>query len=183
MGANNIGVGWTPERDKVLCAAWAAGDTATKIAADMGGFEHTIDGGRNSVISRVHRLGLATRQTGKPRLSVEERVRREKERYRVRNAKRSAQRQGVEYVAPPVVTLVPPPEPAYVPEGIPFTDLRDLKSAEPNQCRYIDLKDMGPNFLYCGSETLPGESLCGHCKGISYRKPEQRHAMTQRKAA
>lgn len=174
MGANNIGTPWTETRDAQLRAAWAAGDTASKIAADMGGFDHTVDGGRNSVISRVHRLGLAKRAEGNPRLSPEERDRRLTARAKVKNDRAKARRHGVEYVACPVVAYVPPaPEPVYERQGIAFSELLDFKSSEPNQCRYIDAKDMGPNFLYCGSETLPGESYCGHCHEITRGKPHQ----------
>lgn len=149
----------------------------------MGGFDHTVDGGRNSVISRVHRLGLPARESGNTRLDPAERERRVKERERVKAVKRAEERAARAVVAkeerirrPTAPIAVPPP---YLPAGISFGELRDFKRSEPNQCRYIDVKDMGPNFLYCGSETLPGESYCGHCRDICTPKITAPRNVTQ----
>ena len=48
-----------------------------------------------------------------------------------------------------------------------FSDLRDFSTQQSNQCRYPDPKDdVGPNFMCCGAETLPGASYCGRCAEI-----------------
>jgi len=51
---------WTPARVQSLREAWAAGFTASVIA-------HAFGIGRNSVIGKAHRLGLARRALGKHR--------------------------------------------------------------------------------------------------------------------
>ena len=48
---------WIPERIDQLKKLWAAGESASVIAATLGGTT------RNAVIGKVHRLGLAGRRT------------------------------------------------------------------------------------------------------------------------
>lgn len=46
------------ERVAKLKELWAAGLSCSRIAAALGGFPHSLDGGRNAVISKIHRLKL-----------------------------------------------------------------------------------------------------------------------------
>lgn len=174
MANNSLGT-WTPARDEALRAAWATKATAPEIAAQLGGFEHTTDGGKNSVIGRAHRLKLESRAPATRALDPEERDRRLQARYEIVKARRHAKREAelTMYADAPRApraakpAKAPKPEaPPYVPQGISFAELRDFSSQRANQCRYIDAADPGPNFFYCGSETLPGESYCGHCAKI-----------------
>ena len=48
---------WTPARIAKLRQLWPA-HSATEVAEKLGGFEHTMDGGRNAVIGKAHKLGL-----------------------------------------------------------------------------------------------------------------------------
>lgn len=50
---------WTDERVERLKALWESGLSASQIAAELGGIT------RNSVIGKVHRLGLSKRSSGK----------------------------------------------------------------------------------------------------------------------
>jgi GcrA cell cycle regulator len=54
---------WTDERVERLKKDWEAGYSASQCAARLGGFGHCPDGGRSAVIGKVHRLGLAGRNT------------------------------------------------------------------------------------------------------------------------
>ncbi len=49
------GLSWTEERVALLRRLWEDGQSASKIAAQLGGVT------RNAVIGKVHRLGLAGR--------------------------------------------------------------------------------------------------------------------------
>lgn len=49
---------WTEERVELLTKLWKDGWSASKIAAKLGGFEHTGDGGRSAVLGKVSRLKL-----------------------------------------------------------------------------------------------------------------------------
>ena len=48
---------WTDERVEILTKMWAEGNSASQIAKELGGVT------RNSVIGKVHRLGLSNRTT------------------------------------------------------------------------------------------------------------------------
>ena len=50
---------WTEERVKKLTLLWKSGNSASKIAAELG------EGvSRNAVIGKIHRLGLSERGSG-----------------------------------------------------------------------------------------------------------------------
>ena len=51
---------WTDERVETLKTLWTGGASASQIAKELGGVT------RNAVIGKVHRLGLSSRNQGKP---------------------------------------------------------------------------------------------------------------------
>ena len=55
---------WTDERVELLKKLWADGLSASQIAAELGGVT------RNSVIGKVHRLGLSGRAKSAVRLGA-----------------------------------------------------------------------------------------------------------------
>lgn len=57
----NINDVWTVARVSRLTALWAAGMSATQIAADLGCFSHCDDGGRSAVCGKIMRLKLPSR--------------------------------------------------------------------------------------------------------------------------
>lgn len=56
---------WTDERVEQLKTLWTGGASASQIAKELGGVT------RNAVIGKVHRLGLSSRNQGKPEAAVE----------------------------------------------------------------------------------------------------------------
>lgn len=50
---------WTDGRVERLKELQKDGLSASRIAADLGGFGHAPDGGRNAVIGKLHRIGLS----------------------------------------------------------------------------------------------------------------------------
>jgi GcrA cell cycle regulator len=55
-------VAWNDERVEKLKNLWGKGLSATKVAMMIGGFEHTKDRGRCSVLGKISRLGLSDRR-------------------------------------------------------------------------------------------------------------------------
>ena len=49
---------WTKERFEKLRVLWAKGHSASEVAAALGGFAHTKDGGRSAVTGKAHRERL-----------------------------------------------------------------------------------------------------------------------------
>lgn len=50
--------------------------------------------------------------------------------------------------------------------NIPFADLDDFKSSEPNQCRFMAAEEPAPLYLCCGHETSVGLPYCPHHQSL-----------------
>jgi hypothetical protein len=135
---------------------------------------------RGAVIGKLHRLGLR-REKPAPCQKTAEEILAAQERRRVmhnisqnkrRNARSGLDEQSLQprRAAAPS-SLEAPPD--YAPLGIPFADLEPFSQKKPNQCRYMDADEPGPEFRCCGIETAIGKSWCAHCSAIvhDYRKP------------
>lgn len=152
---------WTVKRIEELKRHWNAGLTGGQIVAAM-----SVT--RNAIIGKAHRLGLAKR----PIILTDEQLARREQKRQARSARSIANRRIKRNQFrgdKPMQELPAAPEPFAGSLNLPFGDLRRHSSSEPNQCRYI--AGGGPDYLACGTETLPGESWCGHCKGIVYHSP------------
>jgi GcrA cell cycle regulator len=142
---------WNVQRIERLELLWNEAWTCREIAADLGT-------SRCAVIGKVDRLGLPARSP-KPRMSAEEAKRRRLERQRKYDATRT-NRPYVRSImtAEPIVR-----EPVYEYLGIPFSQLRDWRNKDVNECRYIAGAVTGADVPACGNGTLPGASYCPHC--------------------
>lgn len=151
--------GWTEDRIDELKRRWDAGESCSEIGRAIGVT-------RNAVIGKVHRLKLKARGST---VSMEQREQRRLIHDAARVERQRNQRRrvrGTKMQEPPVT----PPPPFIGSLNIPFADLRPWLSGGTNQCRFIAAENPGPDYLACGNETLPGESYCGHCKDIVFRR-------------
>jgi GcrA cell cycle regulator len=148
---------WTKERVELLKRYWADGESASRIAFLLGGFEHCDDGGRNAVIGKVHRLKLAGRETAVASRSPRPRETADRA---VWNKDKRTER------TPPALSSpgVPPRPVEPVSLDIPITDLR------PGQCKWPH--GDGP-FLFCGHTSEAGAVYCAFHKRIAYRPAER----------
>jgi len=108
---------WTDERVEQLKTLWTGGASASQIAKELGGVT------RNAVIGKVHRLGLSSRNQGKPEA-----------------AEKSAKPAPV--APPPVAEAAPAPEPtvaAAPPTAAPVSPVQEVKSAP----QPVEAKDAG----------------------------------------
>jgi hypothetical protein len=158
--ANHLyGSGWTEARENQLRDLWSTQLSAKEIAAVMGGFEHTPDNGRNAVLGKAYRMGLSAKaKPGAPAVK------------RHGDIDRERRRQEARFQRAPVCKVAKRAAPAAVAESlnIPFDDLRNFNSVDPNQCRFID-NDTHP-FIACGAETPPGKSYCAHHHAITHSR-------------
>jgi GcrA cell cycle regulator len=141
---------WTDKRVDVLRTDWASGATARQIAQKLGGFEHLADRGKNAVIGKLHRLGLArSSETNAQRLG------RIDKRRRAHRAAAAASAARVKPIAPPVVATLPtidtPRLPA--PDVALVASVMDLKD---NHCRW----PVGTGF--CGCQQTRGSYCAAH---------------------
>ena len=108
---------WTDERVEQLKTLWTGGASASQIAKELGGVT------RNAVIGKVHRLGLSSRNQGKPEA-----------------AEKPAKPAPV--APPPVAEAAPAPEPtvaAAPPTAAPVSPVQEVKSAP----QPVEAKDAG----------------------------------------
>jgi GcrA cell cycle regulator len=146
---------WTDEQDEVLKRLLAAGISFTNAAA-MINADFATSYSRNAAIGRAHRLGIKTERRGLPGAGRKPTGR------KPRPAKPVFPKQVVVRAPEPVVELAP-----YIGSlNLPFGDLRPFSADRVNQCRFIE--GAAPEFLCCGTETLPGASWCGHHHEITH---------------
>ena len=122
---------WTPALIERLIQLWSDGLTCSEIAAQIPGST------RNSVIGKIHRLGLPGRPSP------------------VR-ASGNAPRK------PPPPAVKPPSFPEPVPEVIEPLHM-DMMALESNNCKWP--YGAGASITFCGHPIAPGKPYCqSHCK-------------------
>jgi GcrA cell cycle regulator len=158
------GATWTTERVQQLRHYVTAGLSCSQIAAEIGVT-------RNSVIGKIHRLGLSPAgRPGRRPASLAQRMRTAPAPTRRRETRIARLLRAV--AAGP--NVVPFPTTIEVPvESAPRCSLLDLASG---RCRW-PLSDPGKaDFGFCGSDAIAGISYCaGHAR-IAYRLPSGRRA-------
>lgn len=153
---------WTIERLDTLKQLWSTGHLASVIAGRLGS-EFT----RNSVLGKVHRLGLeARRDDPAPRhqtrsAAIESAPRRPSRPAALAKLPKLRERPPVPVV--PVEVIEPPTG-----EGVTIHAL----DAEMRLCRWIVQSDpLGRGGdLYCGTRNVVGHSWCAWHKSLAYSK-------------
>ena len=149
---------WTPENVDLLKKLWQDGHTASLIASRIGGTT------RNSVIGKVHRLGLAMRVPERRKAPTVIRKPRDKtpERDIIVKVNRP-DKPAWQFI--PMPTERPRPETLYT-----LTDRPD------NGCMYFYGDPLKDARGYCGEPREPGIAYCGECARICFdvRTPNER---------
>lgn len=156
---------WTEERVALLRELFEQDCSASVIANRMG-----IS--RNSVIGKLHRLGLGKVKEIKTEEELLAIADKRREQHNEGKRRLYAERQGEQGVRPTIEAEAPAFQ-GYL--GIPFGDLDPFSHKRPNQCRYMAAEEPGPDYRVCGNETAAGQAWCAHCKTIvhDYRKPTE----------
>lgn len=131
---------WTIERADELTRLWVSGLSASQVAAQLGGIT------RNSVIGKVHRLGLQRRGSALPH---ENKPRQPRVRIRVTRTNSNGNGRQITAYVPAEQAALRCAE--IMPRDIGLLDL------EPNDCRHP--YGEGP-FTFCGHPKQPGSSYC-----------------------
>jgi GcrA cell cycle regulator len=147
---------WTDERIELLKVLWASGLSGGQIAAELGGIT------RNSVIGKVHRLGLP--QRGSPVSACDNPRAPRHPRSHKPDTRRIAELQAVAMQADETSNL-PPDQSRYA------CGIMELTS---ETCRF-PLGDPGtPGFAFCGAKPEPACPYCRRHALIAYSNPSQR---------
>lgn len=153
---------WTAERVELLKKAWADGFSASQIAEQVGARS------RNSVIGKVHRLKLPSRE----KQNVPRVPRRRKPKDLAPNAPKHPWRDlSVPRVKPPTPVPVQPVQPVEA----SMENRRTILTLKHGECRWPhgDPRDK-ENFWFCGESQAPERPYCWkHC-GMAYANPADR---------
>ena len=169
---------WTEERVELLKQRWSEGQSASKIAQELGGVT------RNAVIGKVHRLGLSNR-------SVAPSSQKEK-----KSGKATAKKSGwksdgrvVEVTALPSKPIIPAGQPLLPqpsaneisPEAL-ASQQEVLKNAlrlgltelTERTCKWPIGDPATDDFSFCGLPVEAGKPYCKPCAEVAYQKPTAR---------
>lgn len=145
---------WSPENVERLTKLWGDGLSSSQIASRIGGCT------RNSVIGKVHRLGLSGRATTVRSKSAHCSFGGKKTSAIMRERAKQQVRAKVKAEAPDSMRIPREPMPPQVATDIARVSFADI---EPGQCRFIPGDPKAPGPMFCGCETVPGTSYCpGH---------------------
>ena len=159
---------WTDDRVELLKKLWAEGLSASKIALQLG------DASRNSVIGKVHRLGLAGRVKTSTAAAPRQRKPREAGGM-VRMARPAAVRGNTALAAVPVYEEEVAPAPRAVVENIvPIGQRCNILELGTGRCRWPVGDPGAPDFFFCGGKTLGISPYCGYHARIAYHPPADR---------
>jgi GcrA cell cycle regulator len=152
---------WTIDRIEQLKKLWADGLSASQIAAELGGIS------RNSVIGKVHRLGLA----GRPKRPARIMPRRRKPRSRGATMRivRPAIRGNTPLAPMHAFEPVRGPEPEVIENIIPIGQRCSTLELSEGKCRWPIGDPSTPDFFFCGGKTIEGLPYCGYHARIAYQ--------------
>lgn len=153
---NNVNSIWTADRTEMLRKLWASGSFSCS------GIAHELGNGitRNSVIGKMHRLGLNGQVYGN--------IRRRKTPAELEATKRDKEARRRERRRTQRVSIVKPTVNLEALRCVEVEPLhKQLLDLGPNECRfpYGD----GP-YTFCGHPKMEGRSYCGPHFGLSARR-------------
>ncbi len=165
------GLSWTEERVALLRRLWEDGQSASKIAAQLGGVT------RNAVIGKVHRLGLAGRVKSGEDAPIVAMKPAEAEKPSIAAATSEpalvvSHRPAPEFpqAATPTPATASTPDTAAiaVSQRVTIMDLRE------SMCRWPLGDPTTPEFRFCGGRSITGLPYCTHHAEIAYQPATER---------
>jgi GcrA cell cycle regulator len=156
---------WTDERVARLKKLWGEGLSASEIAADLGGIS------RNSVIGKVHRLGLS----GRAKSTAGGAPRPRKPRAHTVKIARGSVRGNTALAEAHAYDLDIEPEQSVIENVIPIGQRCSILELTDSKCHWPIGDPSLPDFFFCGGHTVEGLPYCGyHCR-IAYQPASDRH--------
>jgi GcrA cell cycle regulator len=152
---------WTDDRVELLKKLWADGLSASQIAAELGGIS------RNSVIGKVHRLGLAGR--AKSPASAMPRQRKPRSQGTVMRMSRPTIRGNTVLAALQAFEPEFEPEPQVSENIIPIGQRCTILELGEGKCRWPIGDPSAADFFFCGGKTIEGLPYCGYHARIAYQ--------------
>ncbi len=157
---------WTDDRVEVLKKLWSDGLSASQIAAELGGIS------RNSVIGKVHRLGLSGRAKS-PSASVP-RQRKPRSHGTLMRIARPGIRGNTALA--PLHSYEPEleSEPELIENIIPIGQRCSILELTEGKCHWPIGDPSSSDFFFCGGKTIEGLPYCGYHSRIAYQPAADR---------
>ena len=157
---------WTDDRVELLKKLWSDGLSASRIAGELGGIS------RNSVIGKVHRLGLAGRAKN-PSTSMP-RQRKPRSHGTLMRVVRPGIRGNTALA--PMHSYEPElePEPELIENIIPMRQRCSILELTESKCHWPIGDPNSPDFFFCGGKTVEGLPYCGYHSRIAYQPATDR---------
>ena len=157
---------WTDDRVALLRRLWEDGQSASKIAAQLGGVT------RNAVIGKVHRLGMGGRiKPGEEALAASPKA-----------VEIEVAIAVVEMEAPEPVAILahrpvpefPAPAPAAEPVALVVSQRVTIMDLRESMCRWPIGDPTTPEFRFCGARSITGLPYCTQHAEIAYQPAAER---------
>ena len=161
-----VTMNWTDDRVELLKKLWSDGLSASQIAAELGGIS------RNSVIGKVHRLGLSGRAKS-PSSSVPRQRKPRTHGHMMRIARPGIR--GNTALAPMHSYDVDlEPEPELIDNIIPIGQRCSILELTESKCKWPIGDPSSVDFFFCGGKTVEGLPYCGHHSRVAYQPAADR---------
>ncbi|GJD34719.1 GcrA family cell cycle regulator [Methylobacterium aerolatum] len=163
------GLSWTDERVALLRRLWEDGQSASKIAAQLGGVT------RNAVIGKVHRLGLGGRVKGAEVDAASAVKPAEVEKPVAAAPIPELVVAETHRPAPEFPTAAVPARPAATEAAaIPVSQRVTIMDLRESMCRWPLGDPTTPEFRFCGARSITGLPYCTHHAEIAYQPAAER---------
>jgi GcrA cell cycle regulator len=161
-----VAMTWTDERVELLKKLWADGLSASRIAAELGGVS------RNSVIGKVHRLGLSGR--AKSASASVPRQRKPRTHQHMMRLARPGVRGNTALAPMQAIETDLEPEPEVVENIIPMGQRCSILQLSESTCRWPIGDPSSADFFFCGGKSIEGLPYCGYHSRIAYQPVSER---------
>jgi GcrA cell cycle regulator len=152
---------WTDDRVELLKKLWSEGHSASQIAAELGGIS------RNSVIGKVHRLGLSGRAKS-PSTSVPRQRKPRTHGHMVRIARPGIR--GNTALAPiHSYDAELEAEPEVIENIIPMGQRCSILELSESRCHWPIGDPSSADFFFCGGKTVESLPYCSYHSRVAYQ--------------
>ena len=162
------GLSWTDDRVALLRRLWEDGQSASKIAAQLGGVT------RNAVIGKVHRLGMGGRARGGEEAPAVQLTAKAVEIETAIAVVETQAPEPVAILAHRPSPVFPPPAPAPEPVALSVSKRVTIMDLRESMCRWPLGDPTTPEFRFCGARSITGLPYCTHHAEIAYQPAAER---------
>jgi GcrA cell cycle regulator len=158
---------WTDDRVELLKKLWNEGLSASQIAVELGGIS------RNSVIGKVHRLGLSGR--AKSQSGSLPRIRKPRVQGNVIRTARGAIRGNTALAAVEAYETDLEPQQQPFENVVPIGQRCSILELNDHKCHWPIGDPAAPDFFFCGGNTVESLPYCGYHSRMAYQPASDRH--------